>query len=49
MIDSVDANGEGRFRPSAAAGCAADSLARMVIESGKDFSAVGRCSRAAAD
>jgi butyrate kinase len=37
MIDSSDANGDGPFSPERAGGLRADSLAKYVLESGKDF------------
>lgn len=40
MIDSVDANGDGPFSPERSGGLRADSLARMAVESGKDFAAL---------
>jgi butyrate kinase len=40
MIDSVDANGEGPFSPERSGGLRADSLARWILQSGRDFSAV---------
>ena len=40
MIDSVDANGEGPFSPERSGGLRVDSLARMAVESGKDFPAI---------
>jgi len=42
MIDSVDANGEGPFSAERSGGLRADSLARMAVESGKDFAALRR-------
>ncbi len=40
MVDSVDANGEGPFSPERSGGLRVDSLARMVLDSGRDFSAI---------
>lgn len=40
MIDSVDANGEGPFSPERSGGLRVDSLAKLVLHSGKDFHAI---------
>ena len=40
MIDAADANGEGPFSPERAGGLRADSLSRMVAESGEDVAAL---------